>query len=100
MGGIGGELMARRHMPAMGAALVAVLLISGAGASAPTVVSSEDGGIVVTYAPGDIYERPLFVGDTAYTVLEVEGADAMGFPGFPDVPVVRMVLAVPDCRDI
>nr|CAI78459.1 hypothetical protein [uncultured Latescibacterota bacterium] len=100
MGGIRGELMARRHLPAMGAALVAVLLVSGALATGPVVVSSGDEGIVLTYTPGGIAQRRVMIGDDAYTVLEVEGADAMGVPGAPDLPVVRLTLAVPECRDI
>ena len=92
--------MARRHMPAVGAALVAVLLVSGALATGPRVESSNDEGIVLTYTPGSATHRLVMVGDVAYTALHVEGAGAMGAPGAPDVPVVRLTLAVPDCRDI
>ncbi|MFH1690423.1 MAG: type IX secretion system sortase PorU [Candidatus Eisenbacteria bacterium] len=92
--------MARRHMPAMGAALVAVLLISGALATGPRVVSSSEEGIVLTYTPGSVAHRLTVIGDSAYTALDIEGADAMGVPGAPDVPVVRLTLAVPDCRDV
>jgi hypothetical protein len=92
--------MARKHVPAMGAALVAVLLISGACAAGPTVVSSSEEGIVVVYRPGAAVHGRVTIGGTEYTTLFVEGADAMGVPGAPDVPVVRLTLAVPDCRDI
>ncbi|MFH1864861.1 MAG: type IX secretion system sortase PorU, partial [Candidatus Eisenbacteria bacterium] len=92
--------MARRHMPAIGAALVAVLLISGALATGPVVVSSSEEGIVLTYTPGSVAQRQVMIGDSAYAALEIEGADAMGVPGAPDVPVVRLTLAVPDCRDM
>jgi hypothetical protein len=84
----------------MGAALVAVLLISGATAAGPSVVSSGDDGIVVSYTPGDVELRPVAVGDVSYTAVHVEGADWTGVPGFPDLPVVRMTLAVPDCREV
>ena len=92
--------MARKHVPAMGAALVAVLLISGAHAAGPRVVSSSEEGIVVVYRPGAAVHGRVTIGDSEYTTLYVEGSDAMGVPGAPDVPVVRLTLAVPDCRDI
>ncbi len=92
--------MARKHVPAMGAALVAVLLISGALAAGPRVVSSNEEGIVVVYRPGAAVHGRVTIGDSEYTTLYVEGSDAMGVPGAPDVPVVRLTLAVPDCRDI
>ncbi len=92
--------MVRRHLPAIGAALVAVLLVSGAFATGPVVVSSSDEGIVLTYTPGSVAQRQVMVGDSAYAALDMEGAGAMGVPGAPDVPVVRLTLAVPDCRDI
>jgi len=92
--------MARKHLPAMGAALVAVLLISGAYAAGPTVVSSSDEGVVVVYRAGAVAHGRVTIGDSEYTTLHVEGADAMGIAGAPDVPVVRLTLAVPDCRDI
>ena len=92
--------MARKHVPAMGAALVAVLLISGALAAGPSVVSSSEEGIVVVYRPGAAVHGRVTIGDSEYTTLYIEGSDAMGVPGAPDVPVVRLTLAVPDCRDI
>ena len=92
--------MARKHVPAVGAALVAVLLFTGALAAGPSVVSSSEEGIVVVYRPGAVAHSRVAIGGGEYTILHVEGADAMGVPGAPDVPVVRLALAVPDCRDI
>ncbi len=92
--------MVRKHAPAIGAALVIVLLATGVPAVAPSVVSSSDDGIVVVYRPGAVTHRRVTIGGREYTTLYIEGADAMGVPGAPDVPVVRLTLAVPDCRDI
>ena len=92
--------MVRKHAPAMGAALVAALLATGVVAAEPSVVSSGDEGIVVVYRPGEAKHRRVTIGDSEYTTLHVEGADAMGVPGAPYLPVVRLKLAVPDCRDI
>ncbi|MCK4408681.1 MAG: hypothetical protein KAW67_01260, partial [Candidatus Eisenbacteria sp.] len=92
--------MVRKHVPATGAVLVAVLLVTGVLAAGPSVVSSSDEGIVVVYRPGAVAHRRVTIGGSEYTTLYIEGADAMGVPGAPDMPVVRLALAVPDCRGI
>jgi len=92
--------MLLRNVPALGTALTVVLLITGAAAAEPVVVSSSDQGIVLRYEPGSFSTRTVNVGDREYAVLSVEGADLLGRPGAPDIPVVRMVLAVPPCRAV
>ena len=92
--------MTRTCATAAGAALVAVLFSNWAAAARLELVSSDERAVVVRYVPGTVAERRLSVGGHEYTALHVEGAAGLGLPGAPDVPVVRVTLAVPECESI
>lgn len=89
-----------RKSTASWAALFAVLLISGASAEAPEIMSSGDGGIVVRYETGELTLSSLPLVGRNYTQVLLEGADLMGLPGAPNLPVARLTLAVPECEAV
>jgi hypothetical protein len=82
------------------AALTAVLVVSGAAATGPELVSSDDGGLVVLYEAGRVVTTRVSLGGRDYTRVALEGAEVGGEPGDPELPVARMTVAVPDCDAI
>jgi hypothetical protein len=88
--------MARHPVPAA-VAVLAALIVAVASAEEPRLVSSDDSGIVLQYSPGSVSQDPLSIGGREYVRLSVDGADMIGLPGAPDLPVMRVTLAVPDC---
>ncbi len=56
--------------------------------------------MVLRYVPGDLVTRSVELDGRQYVELSMSGADRLSVPGFPDLPVVRVVVAVPDCERV
>ena len=93
--------MIRTPLPSLAAFVVLVIAASGSAGSPPVeLVSSSEAGIVVRCHPGDVSIAEAWAGDCAYSVVTIPGTGRLGIEGAPELPVVRAVLAVPDCERV
>lgn len=88
--------------------LVLVLLLTAlsaapaaqAAARGVELLSSSEDRVVVRYEPGEADVRSLSASGIEYVSVLLPGTEPLGIPGAPDLPVVRIVIAVPDCEAV
>ncbi len=88
--------------------LLVVLLLSAlcavpaalAAVGGVELLSSSEDGVVVRYVPGTPLVRSASAAGAEYVSVLLPGTEPLGVPGAPDLPVVRIIVGVPDCDGI
>ena len=64
------------------------------------VVSSTSDAVVLLYEPPGASLRAVTAAGREYVSVSVPGTELLGIPGAPELPVVRVTVAIPDCDGV
>jgi hypothetical protein len=82
--------------------LMALLVVSVARAASGDVLllSSSEDGVVLRYVADEVDVRSVSASGADYVSVLLPGSEPLGVPGAPDLPVVRVIVGVPECDGI